>query len=108
MTNTIILLSVLLQTNWQDTTVVHDGLQVQVGRVQTNYLVRPASGPYVIPRGIDFGAYPILTSQPFFGPYNLVRDVPQPRTLFLTNKFGDEIWWPIRSNGLIKPFRAYP
>lgn len=91
MTNTIVLLSVLLQTNWQDTTVVHDGLQVQVGRVQTNYVIRPGNTIHrdkigwvndLTPMG-----YPILTSQPFFGPYNLVREVPQHRVIFLTNNW---------------------
>lgn len=86
MTNTIVLLSVLLQTNWVDTTVVHDGLQVQIGRVQTNYVVRPALGPVVIPRGFDFRTYPILTSQPFFGPYNLIREVPQKYITVGTNQ----------------------
>lgn len=84
MTNTIVLLSVLLQTNWQDTTVVHDGFQVQVGRRQTNYVIRTRTN-YINYGGTIFPplAYPILTSQPFSGPYNLVREVAKPNPSFI-------------------------
>lgn len=93
MTNFVYLVSVILQTNWVDTTVNHDSLYVQVGRVQTNYVVCPTNLPAVknfaqaiVPRG-----YPVLTSQPFYGPYNLVREVNRHQIIWLSTN--NPVWW---------------
>src|SRR5574342_1125479 len=103
MTNSIVLISVLLSTNWVDTPIKTNNVQIQVGRIQTNYLVKPAMDTTCGPNDwpvFENSRVPEFKSEPFYGPWNLTREVQLMEGVWFatnsaklfTNIFGGVTW----------------
>lgn len=67
MTNEVLFCGImmLITTNWsEDLKVRGTDKLIHIGRLQTNYVYTP-----------EIRKFPIITSQPFYGPYEFVKEV---------------------------------